>query len=121
MSAGRIGLRRVPVALAIGLLLMLGFLLLADRDTSHHPGLPAALQQEAIRRIEEIPLRGVEVAEIDCGPLRAGHVACPALVETQDGSAEVVFHLGRGQERGELVVESIKLTEDSAELIRGQF
>jgi hypothetical protein len=121
VSAGRIGFRRAPAVLALGLLLALGFLLLADRDTSPRPGLPAALQQEAIRRIEEIPLRGVEVAEIDCGPLRAGHVACPALVETQDASAGVVFHLGRGQEQGELVVESIKLTEDSAELIRSQF
>lgn len=120
MSAGWISLRRASAALALGLLLALGLILLADREPGH-PGLPAALRHEAIHRIEEISLDGVKVAEIDCGPMRAGHVACPALIETRDGSAHVIYHLGRGQERGELVVESIKLTKDSAELIRGQF
>ncbi len=114
------GLRRAAVALAIGLLLAAALLVLGDRDSSQ-AGLPVALRHEAIRQIKALPLIGAEVVEIDCRPMAGGHVACPALLETRNGSGRLVYHLGRGQEQGELTVESIKLTEASAQLIRSQF
>jgi len=120
VSAGRVGLQQVFAALAVGLLLALGALLLDDGEPDENRGVPTALRQEAIRQIEALPLLSVRVAEIDCHSRPAGHLVCPALLKAPEGSGRVVFRLGRSQERGKLAVESIKLTPGSAGLIRGQ-